>query len=515
MVLRRDAPVDRRPRRAVVGPVGHGRAEAAVRLPRVPHAVRPAGGGARRPHRGARRRRRRGAGGRGRAVPIGRRRRPTALASPTVLDVAAAWAGAPGRSALAGLAVVLDPATASVGWIPAACLDDRGVQRRSTDGRPVRAHQAKALMRGLAGVGIDLRSLQLDTAIAAYLIDPAENRYDLADLLGRYTGDSLPADGAPDGPARPRRRAPSTTPLSAARAGAGRQPAGAGARGRPRQAGHARALRRDREPARRRAGPHGGGRHRRRRRRAARASTTASRRSASAWPARCTRSPGASSTSTRRRSCARSCSTSAACRRRSAPRPASPPTPSSLEKLRDQWPEFIDPLLPYREVEKLRSTYGEGLLAEVAPDGRIHATFNQTVARTGRLSSRPAEPAQHPGALRGGPPVPPGVRARRRATCCWSPTTTRSSCAASPTSPRTPGLIAAFTERQDIHNATASRIFGVEPDRRHHRPAVEGEDGVVRAGLRHGGLRARAAAEHPDRGGGRDPRRRTSSRSRT
>ena len=60
---------------------------------------------------------------------------------------------------------------------------------------------------------------------------------------------------------------------------------------------------------------------------------------------------------------------------------------ATLEKLRDQWPEFIDPLLQYREVEKLRGTYGEGLLAEVAPDGRIHATFNQTVARTGRLSA--------------------------------------------------------------------------------------------------------------------------------
>jgi len=38
-------------------------------------------------------------------------------------------------------------------------------------------------------------------------------------------------------------------------------------------------------------------------------------------------------------------------------------------------------------VEKLRSTYGEALLAEVALDGRIHASFRQTVARTGRLSS--------------------------------------------------------------------------------------------------------------------------------
>ena len=48
---------------------------------------------------------------------------------------------------------------------------------------------------------------------------------------------------------------------------------------------------------------------------------------------------------------------------------------------------IIESLLRYREVEKLRSTYGDSLLAEVAADGRIHASFNQTVARTGRLSS--------------------------------------------------------------------------------------------------------------------------------
>ena len=58
----------------------------------------------------------------------------------------------------------------------------------------------------------------------------------------------------------------------------------------------------------------------------------------------------------------------------------------TLEKLRGQHP-IIDTLLRYREVEKLRSTYGESLAAEVADDGRIHATFRQTVARTGRLSS--------------------------------------------------------------------------------------------------------------------------------
>ena len=39
---------------------------------------------------------------------------------------------------------------------------------------------------------------------------------------------------------------------------------------------------------------------------------------------------------------------------------------ATLEKLRDEWPEFIGPLLQYREMEKLRGTYGEGLLGEVA-----------------------------------------------------------------------------------------------------------------------------------------------------
>ncbi|HEY2215062.1 MAG TPA: DNA polymerase I [Acidimicrobiales bacterium] len=58
----------------------------------------------------------------------------------------------------------------------------------------------------------------------------------------------------------------------------------------------------------------------------------------------------------------------------------------TLETLRGIHP-IIEALLSYREVEKLRSTYGENLLAEVAADGRIHASFGQTVARTGRISS--------------------------------------------------------------------------------------------------------------------------------
>ncbi|HEV3329271.1 MAG TPA: DNA polymerase, partial [Acidimicrobiales bacterium] len=59
---------------------------------------------------------------------------------------------------------------------------------------------------------------------------------------------------------------------------------------------------------------------------------------------------------------------------------------TTLEGLRGEH-VVVDHLLRYREVEKLRSTYGESLAAEVRDDGRIHARFRQTVARTGRLSS--------------------------------------------------------------------------------------------------------------------------------
>ena len=60
---------------------------------------------------------------------------------------------------------------------------------------------------------------------------------------------------------------------------------------------------------------------------------------------------------------------------------------SVLEKLRDAHP-IVDALLSWRELDKLNSTYLEALPRLVdAVDGRLHTTFHQTVAATGRLSS--------------------------------------------------------------------------------------------------------------------------------
>jgi len=112
----------------------------------------------------------------------------------------------------------------------------------------------------------------------------------------------------------------------------------------------------------------------------------------------------------------------------------------------------------------LRSTYGEGLIAAVDPaDGRIHATFNQTVARTGRLSS------EHPN-LHNIPIRSDEGRIFRTAFVATNGAELLVAdynqielrCIAHLADD--PGLIEAFTAGVDVHTATASRVFGVKPD---------------------------------------------------
>lgn len=58
-----------------------------------------------------------------------------------------------------------------------------------------------------------------------------------------------------------------------------------------------------------------------------------------------------------------------------------------LERLRDKHP-IVGQVLEYRELTKLKSTYTDGLLKTIGPDGRIHTTFQMTAVDSGRLSSR-------------------------------------------------------------------------------------------------------------------------------
>ena len=134
----------------------------------------------------------------------------------------------------------------------------------------------------------------------------------------------------------------------------------------------------------------------------------------------------------------------------------------TLESLRGQHP-IIEVLLRYREVEKLRSTYGESLIAEVADDGRIHATFRQTVARTGRLSSD--RPNLHN--------IPVRTDQGRRFREAFVPSAGRRLLVADYDQVELraiahlsgdPGLTAAFAAGEDIHRSVAARVFGVERD---------------------------------------------------
>ena len=135
---------------------------------------------------------------------------------------------------------------------------------------------------------------------------------------------------------------------------------------------------------------------------------------------------------------------------------------ASLEKIRDQH-EVVDLLLSYREVEKLRSTYGQGLLDVVDGDGRIRATFNQTVARTGRLSSE--DPNLHN--------IPVRTALGREFRKAFVPKDGYELLVADYNQielrviahlSNDPGLVHAFESGQDIHNATAASLFGVKPE---------------------------------------------------
>jgi DNA polymerase-1 len=115
------------------------------------------------------------------------------------LDLAGAWSGEPGRSALVGLAFVIDPSAAAAAWLPTPLLLDEQVAKAIAGHSNVRAHNAKAILRSLLELGIDLAGLRLDTAIAAYLIDPAEARYDLPDLIVKFTKYAPPSSAAAAG----------------------------------------------------------------------------------------------------------------------------------------------------------------------------------------------------------------------------------------------------------------------------------------------------------------------------
>ena len=153
-----------------------------------------------------------------------------------------------------------------------------------------------------------------------------------------------------------------------------------------------------------------------------------------------------------------------------------------LEKLRGK-AAIVDDVLEYRMLTKLKSTYAEGLLKVIDPDGRIRTSFQMTVTATGRLSSTEPNLQNIPvrrefgGQIRRMFVAPEGkvlvdadysqIELRLLAHISGDET-----------------MIAAFRAGEDIHTVTASQVFGVPPEQ--VTPAMRSHAKAVNFGIVYG-----------------------------
>ncbi|MDH4170835.1 MAG: DNA polymerase I [Acidimicrobiia bacterium] len=364
-----------------------------------------------------------------------------------------------------GLALVSEPASAEVVWIGGGLLGERAVADAlarvvGPDGPPLAAHDAKPVIRTLLERDVAVHRLSLDTTLAAYLLDPAESAYELTALLRRYAGMELPADGAAgDGQLDFDDHSVAPALEAARRALAIDRLVGPMSDALDAQG--LRSLNDDIEvPLVRvlaRMEYLGIGVDVTELERIRDHLVSEVDRLRDAVVADAGRDFNVNSTKQLREVLFDELGLTP----QKKTKTGYSTDHASLEKLRGAHP-IIEHLLDYREVEKLRGTYGEGLLAEVGPDHRIRATFNQTVARTGRLSSDAPNLHNIPVRSEMG-------RAFRKAfvpaegyeflIADYNQIELR--CIAHLA--EDPGLIAAFEAGDDIHNATASRVFGVDP----------------------------------------------------
>jgi len=136
-----------------------------------------------------------------------------------------------------------------------------------------------------------------------------------------------------------------------------------------------------------------------------------------------------------------------------------PSTDASVLKKLDH--PVIEALLEYREYEKLRGTYVDGYLPLIEADGRIHTRFNQMAATTGRLSSDRPNLQNIPIRSESGRTIRRAFIAGEGAeflVADYSQIELRVLAHMS----GDPFLVEAFQKGSDIHTATAARVWGLE-----------------------------------------------------
>ena len=132
-----------------------------------------------------------------------------------------------------------------------------------------------------------------------------------------------------------------------------------------------------------------------------------------------------------------------------------------LKRLQDQHP-LPGMILQYRKMNKLKNTYLDPLKDYIHPEtGRIHSSFNQTVAATGRLSSTNPNFQNIPIRTDEGREIRKAFRAREEGWKIFSADYSQIELRIMAHLSQDSGLMKAFQNEEDVHARTASLVFGV------------------------------------------------------
>lgn len=134
-----------------------------------------------------------------------------------------------------------------------------------------------------------------------------------------------------------------------------------------------------------------------------------------------------------------------------------------LEQLQGEHP-IIDYILEYRQLSKLQSTYVEGLQKVISDDQRIHTRFNQTLAQTGRLSSVDPNLQNIPVRLEEGCKIRKAFKPTSKDSVILSADYSQIELRVLAHITQDESMKEAFINGDDIHTATAMKVFGVEAD---------------------------------------------------
>jgi len=132
-----------------------------------------------------------------------------------------------------------------------------------------------------------------------------------------------------------------------------------------------------------------------------------------------------------------------------------------LEQLVNQHP-IIDPILQYRQISKLKNTYVSKLGSLINPrTGRVHASFNQTITATGRLSSSSPNLQNIPIRTELGRKIRAAFVPKNKNDCILSADYSQIELRLLAHFSKDKAMMAAFAADQDIHTFVASQIYNV------------------------------------------------------